>query len=74
MHHKFSHIRVVLREIDFKLKIYQARTLGEKKKWLQHQMRAKNDSDAAKAQREEEQRQMRQQEEQKEKRRAQKKA
>ena len=53
MHHKFSHIRVVLREIDFKLKIYQAKTLNQKKKWLAHQMRADADGKAAAAKRKE---------------------
>ena len=53
MHHKFSHIRVVLREIDFPLKIYQSKSLNQKKKWLYHQQRAENDHRAALAKREE---------------------
>jgi len=53
MHHKFSHIRVVLREIDFPLKIYQSKSLNQKKKWLYHQQRAENDHRAAMAKREE---------------------
>jgi len=53
MHHKFSHIRVVLREIDFPLRIYQQKSLNQKKKWLYHQQRAENDARAAMAKREE---------------------
>ena len=64
MHHKFSHIRVVLREIDFPLRIYQQNSLNQKKKWLQHQYRAEQDAQAARAKREEMQRLMKQQEEQ----------
>lgn len=64
MHHKFSHIRVVLREIDFPLRIYQQRSLNQKKKWLQHQHRAEQEGQAAKAKRDEMQRLMKQQEEQ----------
>ena len=64
MHHKFSHIRVVLREIDFKLKIYQAKSLNQKRKWLAHQIRADRDGEKAKVKREEMQRLMKQQEDQ----------
>ncbi|VEU35766.1 unnamed protein product [Pseudo-nitzschia multistriata] len=53
MHHKFSHIRVVLREIDFPLRIYQQKSLNQKKKWMLHQQRAQNDAQAAMAKREE---------------------
>uniref|UniRef100_A0A6V0D6B5 50S ribosomal protein L22, chloroplastic n=1 Tax=Pseudo-nitzschia australis TaxID=44445 RepID=A0A6V0D6B5_9STRA len=53
MHHKFSHIRVVLREIDFPLRIYQQTSLNQKKKWMYHQQRAENDARAAMAKREE---------------------
>lgn len=53
MHHRYSHMRVVLREIDFPLKIYTAKTVNEKKKWLEHQLRAQADYDAAKAKRDE---------------------
>ncbi len=62
MHHKFSHIRVVLREIDFPLKIYQQKSLNQKKKWLYHQQRAENDARAAMAKREELERLEKQQE------------
>jgi hypothetical protein len=64
MHHKYSHIRVVLREIDFPMRIYQQESLNQKKKWLQHQQRANQDGQAAKAKREEMDRLVRQQEEQ----------
>ena len=64
MHHKFSHMRVVLREIDFPLRIYQQKSLNQKKKWLQHQQRAEQDAQVAKAKREEMQRLEKQQEEQ----------
>lgn len=64
MHHKFSHIRVVLREIDFPLRILQQKSLNQKKKWLMHQKRAENDYQASKAKRDEMLRLMKQQEEQ----------
>lgn len=53
MHRRFSHIRVVLREIDFKLKIYQARSLNQKKKWVQRQLRAEEDAERVQKEREE---------------------
>lgn len=59
MHHRFSHMRVVLREIDFKLKIYQACSLNQKKKWIQRQLRAEDD--AARVQKEREELEMLQQ-------------
>jgi hypothetical protein len=64
MHHKFSHIRVVLREIDFKLKIFQAKTLNQKKKWLALQMRADRDGQEAAAKRKEMEELLKQQEQQ----------
>lgn len=64
MHHKFSHIRVVLREIDFPLRIYQQRSFNQKKKWMFHQQRAAQDAQAAKAKREETDRLVKQSEEQ----------
>jgi hypothetical protein len=70
MHHKYSHIRAVLREIDFPLKIYQAHSLNQKKKWLQHQQRAAQDAQAAKVKREETERLLKQQEQQLEERKA----
>ena len=53
MHHRFAHMRVVLREIDFKLKIYQAKSLNQKKKWLQHKIRAEQEFERAQAERQE---------------------
>jgi large subunit ribosomal protein L22 len=53
MHHRFSHMRVVLREIDFVLKIFSAKTMGEKRRWIERQMRAQEDYDKAKAERDE---------------------
>ena len=37
-------MRVVLREIDFPLKIYQAPTVNQKKRWIQRQLRAEQDA------------------------------
>jgi hypothetical protein len=70
MHHKHSHIRVILREIDFKLKIYQANAMGQKKKWLLHQMRADRDAEKAKVQRDEMQRLVKEQDDEVQKRKA----
>ena len=53
MHHRFSHMRVVLREIDFKLKIYQAPTVNKKRKWIERQMVAEEDAARANQEREE---------------------
>ena len=70
MHHKFAHIRVVLREIDFPLKIYQQKSLNQKKKWLMHQQRAEQDYQVAKVKRDEMQQLLKQQEELEAKRKA----
>lgn len=70
MHHKYSHIRVVLREIDFPLRIYQQKSLNQKKKWLHHQQRAEHDARAAMAKREELERLEKQQEAQLQERKA----
>jgi hypothetical protein len=43
MHHKFSHIRVVLREIDFPLRIYQQKSFNQKKKWMFQAAKAKRE-------------------------------
>jgi ribosomal protein L22 len=51
MHHKVSHLRVVLREIDFCLKLYQSRTPSEQKGWVEQYMMAQRDYDAAKTDR-----------------------
>lgn len=53
MDHLHAHMRVVLREIDFKLKIYQAPTLSQKKKWFMLQQQAERDGARARAEREE---------------------
>lgn len=42
---RHSHFRVVLREIDFKLRIYQATTAGQKKRWLSLQQKSQSDYD-----------------------------
>jgi len=53
MEHQHAHMRVVLREIDFKLKIYQAPTINQKKKWFMLQQQAERDGARARAEREE---------------------
>lgn len=53
MHHKYAHMRVVLREIDFPLKIVMARTVNEKTRWIELQALAEADYQKAKARREE---------------------
>lgn len=53
MHHRFSHMRVVLREIDFKLKLYQAPTVNKKRRWIQRQIVAEEDAARANQEREE---------------------
>ncbi|KAL7575907.1 hypothetical protein ACA910_000708 [Epithemia clementina (nom. ined.)] len=54
--HPFCHMRVVLREIDFQLKIYQAQTVQQKKYWYTLQKRAEREAAIKTAEREEEQR------------------
>jgi large subunit ribosomal protein L22 len=56
LEHRFAHFRVVLREIDFPLKIYQARTAAQKKKWFLRQQEAEADYARAAAERAEVQR------------------
>jgi hypothetical protein len=46
-------MRVVLREIDFPLKIYQARTAGQKQYWFLLQQQAAQDAARATAERQE---------------------
>lgn len=53
MEHKHSHMRLVLREVDFKLRIYQAHSVNQKKKWFSLQQLAEKDSTRAKAERDE---------------------
>ena len=45
-------MRIVLREIDFKLKIYQQETYNQKKKWLNLQLQAERDADVTRADKE----------------------
>lgn len=61
-------MRVVLREIDFPLRIFQQKSLNQKRKWLQHQQRAERDGQAAKVKREEMERLIKEQEEQEQER------
>lgn len=49
----FAHMRMVIREIDFKLKIYQAKAYSEKKKWLNLFCKAQAEAAVAQAEREE---------------------
>lgn len=53
MEHKHSHFRVVLREIDFKLRMYLAPTIGQKKRWFLRQQQAEAEFAKAKAERDE---------------------
>jgi len=70
MHHRFSNIRVVLREIDFPLRIYQQSSKNQKKKWLMRQQRADNDAAVARSKRDELRRLEKQQEDQLKERKA----
>ena len=53
MERKHAHFRVVLREIDFALKIHQAPTVNQKKQWFLLQQQAEKDGARATAEREE---------------------
>lgn len=53
MHHKYSHMRVILREIDFPLKIYQAPSLNKKRKLVKMQIESRQEYLAAKKDRDE---------------------
>merc|ERR1711862_391143 len=44
---RFSHVRIVLREIDFDLKILQSKTKSQKVRWLRLKETAENDSKMA---------------------------
>lgn len=69
----FSHMRLIVREIDFKLKIYQEKAYSQKKKWLHHFLRAQEEAAVAEGERqelqqyEERQRQIKEQENEKNK-------
>jgi len=56
MEHPRSHMRVVLREIDFQLKIYQAKSTKDKHYWFTLQQKAEADARRVAAQKEEEER------------------
>ena len=47
MHHRFSHIRLVLREIDFPTKLLQAESINAKRKWLGLLQIAREDAEKA---------------------------
>ena len=51
VHRKFCHVRLVLREVDFPLKIYMASTKNQKQKWMHHQARAEREWNHAHAKR-----------------------
>ena len=53
LHNRFGHMRVVLREIDFQLRIYQARSTKQKTYWYKLQLRAEKEAAQKAAEREE---------------------
>ena len=53
MHHRFSHVRVVLREIDFPLKIALCNSVAGKRKWLEKMKIAEREGEATRLEREE---------------------
>jgi large subunit ribosomal protein L22 len=52
-HRKFTHMRLVLREIDFPLKIALSRTVSQKKKWILRQQIAEQEAAVARQERQE---------------------
>jgi len=50
---RHSHIRLVLREIDFPMKLLQARSVNQKRKWLGHLKTARDDYEQATVERDE---------------------
>lgn len=52
-HRRHSHIRLVLREIDFPTKLLQAESVNQKRKWLQQLRTAREDYEAATVERDE---------------------
>lgn len=52
-HRRHSHIRLVLREIDFPTKLLQATSVNQKRKWLEALKSAREDYEKARAEREE---------------------
>ncbi len=53
MYRRFSHVRVVLREIDFPLKIMQCTSVNQRKKWVERMESALRDQAAYRKEREE---------------------
>jgi len=53
MHRRFSHIRLVLREIDFPLKIVQCTSINQRNKWIQRMNTALEDQEKYQAEKEE---------------------
>lgn len=49
----FCHIRMIVREIDFPLKVYEAESFYQKRKWLNLQIEAEEDAAEAKKARDE---------------------
>jgi hypothetical protein len=50
---RFSHIRLVLREIDFPTKILEATSINQKRKWLERLAIAREDYEKARVEKEE---------------------
>ena len=50
---RFSHVRIVLREIDFPLKIITSTTINERNKWIQKMETALQDSEISKREKDE---------------------
>ncbi len=50
-HRRHSHIRLVLREIDFPTKLLEAKSINQKRKWLEYLRIARKDYERAKVDR-----------------------
>ena len=50
-HRRHSHIRLVLREIDFPTKLLEAKSINQKRKWLEYLRIARDDYEKAKVDR-----------------------
>ena len=74
MHRRFSHVRLVLREIDFPLKIATTKTLAGKQKWLDRMKLAEAEAKIAQEKRDELEALEKEAEEQRKKREAEEKA
>ena len=53
MHRRHSHIRLVLREIDFPLKIMQCRSANQRRQWVKKMQIAEEDRRMAEVERKE---------------------